>query len=38
MARTPVDLAGKRRLLDDPTVPNTGVGGARVVDMGAPER
>ena len=38
MERTPVDLAGRRRFLDDPAVPNTGVGGARVVDMGAYER
>lgn len=31
----PLDLSGGPRFVDDPSTPNTGVGGTRVVDHGA---
>jgi hypothetical protein len=34
---TPLDLAGKKRFVDDPRTPNTGIPGSPVVDMGAYE-
>lgn len=36
--RTPFDLDGAAREQDDPTAPDTGVGSAPIVDMGAYER
>jgi len=35
--RAPLDLGGHRRFVDDPTVPDTGVGTAPLMDMGAHE-
>jgi hypothetical protein len=35
--RTPLDLAGNPRVLNDPATPDTGIPGSRVVDMGAYE-
>jgi hypothetical protein len=37
-ASLPLDLDGNTRIVDDPSAPNVGSGGLRIVDMGAYER
>lgn len=38
LERSPLDLLGQTRQVDDPAVPDTGTGTAPLVDMGAFER